>query len=94
MLKLFNTKLFIECENSDGFTGFDHSHDGYWSNIANVGPKSKEQCANTCTQECWAFTTYTTRQCYHLNRAQLDSAILQIATNGGKSYVKCPGSNK
>merc|ERR1711874_561246 len=51
------------CPNSDGLTGFYHTHDGYWTKDHTLqGSKTKMECANTCTQNCVAFNTYATEE--------------------------------
>ena len=82
MLKIFNTILFVACENSDGLMGFHYSHDGIWDGgYTPIHPyMHKMDCANTCMAKgsCVAIAmvradAYGT--CYHYsNIADLDSS--------------------
>ena len=91
--------MFIECDDSDGLTGFYYSHDGYWTGGNEIqGSKTKVECANTCMHDCFGFHTYgtahgtaSTGSCYHYsNRAILVSANMKSFSNT-KAYVKCSG---
>ena len=91
---MLNLMLLLVCMNSDELTGFDLSHNGYWSHGRTYqGPKSAMECALSCLQDCVAFETTATsaHNCFHYkNRndvinanARYDSAI--------KAYIKCAG---
>ena len=87
-----NVKLFIECANSDGLTGFYYSHDGYWSRgYEYQGSKTKVECADTCIHDCVGFNMVLYRSiglCYHYkNRDDLVSANMRVSR--AKAYVKC-----
>ena len=106
MLKIFNTILFVACENSDGLMGFHYSHDGFWDgeNGPFLGTPihshiKKMECANRCMAKgsCVAIAmgwgdVYGT-VCYHYsNIAHLVSSN-EVIDNEGKAYVKCSGTD-
>ena len=89
-----NLMFSLVCMNSDELTGFDLSHNGYWSHgRTSKGSKNVKECALSCLQDCVAFETSATsaHSCFHYqNRndtinanARYDSAI--------KAYIKCAG---
>ena len=91
-------KLFIECANSDGLTGFYYSHDGYWSiGYESQGSKTKVECADTCIHDCFGINTYATTStgaCYHYkDRDNLVTANMKFRSYT-KAYVKCSGRNE
>ena len=77
-------------------TGFYYSHDGYWDEgYMYSGYKTKIECANTCTKDCFGIHTYAianyyyTANCYHYsNRAVLVNTNVKISS-GSKAYIKC-----
>ena len=94
--------MFIECSNSDGLTGFDYSHDGYWSIGHELqGSKTKVECADTCIHDCFGIHTYDItstnslhKTCYHYkDRANLVKPNMIFDSNA-KAYVKCSGRNE
>ena len=93
-----NVKLFIECANSDGLTGFYYSHDGYWSKgYEYQGYKTKVECAETCINDCVGFhssaANTSTGICYHYkDRVNLVSA--NMGASAAKAYVRCLGRNE
>ena len=94
----YSIKLILECQDSDGLTGFYYSHDGYWTEGSTFkGSKTKMECVNTCTQNCVAINTYATSSngdCYHYsNRTVLISAN-ERQWDGSKAYIKCLGNNE
>jgi len=50
-------------------TGYDYSHDGYWSNYDNpiTNVNTLDQCGNTCTSTstCIGFSYYFPNNCFH-----------------------------
>ena len=98
MLKIFNTILFVACENSDGLMGFHYSHDGFW-NGGNIlqGTTTKIECANTCMGKgsCVAIFMYgaINTDCYHyINKADLVSTN-EVIDVLAKAYIKCSGTD-
>ena len=91
-----NVKLFIECANSDGLTGFYYSHDGFWiKGIEHQGYKTKVECADTCIHDCVGFVS-AAGICYHYkDRDDLVSVnIRHTAYAAYAAYVKCLGRNE
>ena len=94
-----NIKLFLECNNSDGLTGFDYSHDGWWyaSGMLPVdGARTSLECANACMQGCFAIDTDATasiaKTCFHYtNKEELtdDNKRPSFAGEHFKAYIKC-----
>merc|ERR1711936_1562479 len=86
------------CPNSDGLTGFYHTHDGYWTKDHTFeGTKTKMECANSCTQNCVAINTYATSSkkgdCYrYTNRTGLVTAN-ERQWDGTRAYIKCLGNS-
>merc|ERR1711936_544952 len=88
----------IGCQNSDGLKGFYHTHDGYWTEGNTIqGSKTMMECANSCTQNCVAFTTYATSSkkgdCYHYTNRSVLVTANERRWNGTKAYVKCLGNS-
>ena len=88
--------MFIECDDSDGLTGFYYSHDGYWNRgYEHQGSITKKECANTCLQDCFGIITDASNNaCYHYSdRANLVSANVRNSSTF-KAYVKCSGRDE
>merc|ERR1711953_1119257 len=83
------------CLNSDGLTGFYHTHAGYWTvGHTSKGIKTRMECANNCTQNCVAFNTHALNtsskgECYHYsNRSGLITENERLSERS-KAYIKC-----
>ena len=88
-----NLKLVLECKNSDGLTGFNFSHDGYWNACEFFGETTPLECAKACTQGCVAIDTGPTGRydplCYHYKNKEDITDANKVIFYGFKAYIKC-----
>ena len=90
-------KLFIVCSDSNGLTGFNYSHDGYWTGYTDKGTKTAKECASSCTQDCFGIDTAagtSTGRCYHYSNTASLTTANQVSSSSYKAYIKCSGSNE
>merc|ERR1711936_627407 len=83
------------CLNSDGLTGFYHTHAGYWT-VGGIkkGIKTRMECANNCTQNCVAFNTHALNtsskgECYHYSNRSGLITVNERLSERSKAYIKC-----
>ena len=106
MFEIFNNKPFTGCENHGGLDGFYFSHKGAWicHDHEPCRPKmvtmSPVECANTCKEDCRAFTTRVlstgVQRCYQWKTLVGTSKLIDEdgqARQHGKAFVKCKGNN-
>ena len=91
-----NKKLVLECKNSDGLTGFNYSHAGYWKAYVYFGQTTSLECANACMQGCVAIEVFATasmaQKCYHYKNKEDITDANKVPDNDGihsKAYIKC-----
>ena len=92
---LLNLILLLVGMNSDELTGFDLSHNGYWSQGRTYqGSKVAMECALSCLQDCVAFETTSStlaRNCFHYkNEKDVINANVRY-DSALKAYIKCAG---
>ena len=92
-----NRKPVLECKNSDGLTGFNYSHVGWW-NADNMwfGKVTPLECANACMQGCVAINTYDNsvnikQLCYHYTNKEdtTDANKMLVDEYPWLAYIKC-----
>ena len=88
LYRKLNIKLVLECKNSDGLTGFNFSHDGYWNACVFFGETTPLECAKACTQGCVAIDTGH-HLCYHYKNKEDITDANKVIFYGFKAYIKC-----
>ena len=84
-------KLFLECKNSDGLTGFNYSHAGWWKEYEFFGETTSLECAKACMQGCVAIDTDATA-CFHYKNKEDITDANKVPNPDGlhyKAYIKC-----
>ena len=87
--------LSLGCMNSNGVTGFDYSHNGYWSTgYSHKGYNTKAECAALCLGEtsCVAINTYglsSAGSCYTYNNVASLIDTNKRTYSRTEAYVKC-----
>ena len=84
-------KLVLECKDSDGLTGFNYSHDGYWKTGYHFFEETTPlECANACMEECVAIDSRVGGgACFHYKNKEDITDANKVLHDGIRAYIKC-----